>query len=220
MRRAMPGKSENKPEDVSVVVDNCEALARAFNCLVMLIHHSPRSDDDRGSGSNALDAAADVMIGCKRDSATKIAAATVRHLKDGEEGDTWQFELKPIEVGVDRDGNPIISRYVQITEEPERRTALACGKPLSAEQQRVFDILVGAVAEVGIIGLAGSAAPANTCAITRDTFTEFLKRNGWWDAANDSSARAKMSSRLNEIAGKHRIGLTDRYVWPVLFSAR
>jgi hypothetical protein len=220
MRRAMPGKSENKPEDVSVVVDNCEALARAFNCLVMLIHHSPRSDDDRGSGSNALDAAADVMIGCKRDSATKIATATVRHLKDGEEGDTWQFELKPIGVGVDRDGNPIVSRYVQITEEPERRTALAPGKSLSAEQQRVFDILVGAVAEVGTVGLAGSAAPANTRAITRDTFTEFLKRNGWWDAANDSSARAKMSSRLNEIAGKHRIGLTDRYVWPVLFTAR
>jgi hypothetical protein len=220
MRRAMPGKSENKPEDVSIVVDNCEALARAFNCLVMLIHHSPRSDDDRGSGSNALDAAADVMIGCKRDSATKIATATVRHLKDGEEGDTWQFELKPIEVGVDHDRNPIISRYVQITEEPERRAAPAPGKSLSAEQQRVFDILVGAVAEVGIIGLAGSAAPANTRAITRDTFTEFLKRNGWWDAANDSSARAKMSSRLNEIAGKHRIGLTDRYVWPVLFTTR
>jgi hypothetical protein len=220
MRRAMPGKSENKPEDVSVVVDNCEALARAFNCLVMLIHHSPRSDEDRGSGSNALDAAADVMIGCKRDSVTKIATAIVRHLKDGEEGDTWQFELNPIEVGVDRDGNPIISRYVQITEEPERRAAPPPGKSLSAEQQRVFDILVGAVAEVGIVGLAGSAAPANTRAITRDTFTEFLKHNGWWDAANDSSARAKMSSRLNEIAGKHRIGLTDRCVWPVLFTAR
>jgi len=89
------------------------------------IHHSPRSDDDRGSGSNALDAAADVMIGCKRDSATKVATVNVRHLKDGEEGDTWQFELMPIEVGVDRDGNPITSRYVQITQEPERRTAPA-----------------------------------------------------------------------------------------------
>jgi RecA-family ATPase len=58
LRRAMPGKSKNKQEDISIVVDNCEALARAFDALVMLAHHSPRSDDQRGSGSNALDAAA------------------------------------------------------------------------------------------------------------------------------------------------------------------
>jgi len=61
LRRAMPGKSENEQKDVSIVVNNCEALARAFGCLVMLVHHSPRSDDQRGSGSNAVDAAADLM---------------------------------------------------------------------------------------------------------------------------------------------------------------
>jgi hypothetical protein len=216
MRRAMPGKSENKPEDISVVVDNCEALAREFNCLVALIHHSPRSDDDRSSGSNALDAAADALIGCKRDPATKIATVTVHHLKDGEEGDTWQFELRPIEIGIDRDGQPINSCYVQITQEPERKTTPAKPKELTAEQQRVYDILVNAVAEAGVAGLAGSAAPANTRAVTRDILSEYLKKQGWWDTANDDSSRAKMSRRLNEIAGKHRIGLTDRCVWPAL----
>jgi hypothetical protein len=216
MRRAMPGKSENKPEDISVVVDNCEALAREFNCLVALIHHSPRSDDDRSSGSNALDAAADALIGCKRDPATKIATVTVHHLKDGEGGDTWQFELRPIDVGVDRDGNPITSCYVQITQEPDRKTPPVKSKELTAEQQRVYDILVNAVADVGVAGLAGSTAPANTRAVTRDTLTEYLKKQGWWDTANDDSSRAKMSRRLNEIAGKHRIGLTDRCAWPAL----
>jgi hypothetical protein len=127
MRRAMPGKSENKQEDISIIVENCEALAREFNCLVVLVHHSPRSDDDRGSGSNATDGAADVMIGCKRDEVTKIATVAVHRLKDGEEGATWQFELRPIEVGIDRDGNPIRSCYVEITQEPERQVAAKAG---------------------------------------------------------------------------------------------
>ena len=48
LRRSMPGKSENEQKDVSIVLDNCEASARAFGCLVILVHHSPRSNDERG----------------------------------------------------------------------------------------------------------------------------------------------------------------------------
>jgi hypothetical protein len=33
----------------------------------------------------------------------------VARRKDGEEGDKWAFELRVVEVGVDRDGNPITS---------------------------------------------------------------------------------------------------------------
>ena len=124
MRRAMPGKSENEQKDISILVDNCEALARAFDCLVFLVHHSPRSDDQRGSGSNALDAAADLMWSVIRPDDTKLTAnATVARRKDGEEGDMWAFELRVVEVGVDRDGNPITSCSVEVTKEPERKTA-------------------------------------------------------------------------------------------------
>lgn len=216
MRRSMPGKSENEQKDVSLVIDNCEALSREFGCLVVLVHHSPRSDDDRGSGSNAVDAAADAMIGVKRDPATKIATATVLRLKDGEEGDAWSFELRPIEVGVDRDGRPIVSRYVQITEEPERNSTTAKAHvKLSAEQQRIYDILLEAVAAQGIVGLAGSMAPPGILTITRATLVEYLKRGGWWDKEKDHSSRSKISARLNELAGKHAIGLTEQHVWPV-----
>jgi hypothetical protein len=123
MRRAISGKSENEQKDMSILIDNCEALARAFDCLVVLIHHSPRSDDQRGSGSNALDGAADMMWSVIRPDDTKLTAnATVARTKDGEEGDTWTFELRVVEVGTDRDGNPIMSCSVEVTVEPERKT--------------------------------------------------------------------------------------------------
>jgi hypothetical protein len=159
MRRAMPGKSENDQKDVSVVIDNCESLARAFDCLVALVHHSPRSDDDRGSGSNAVDAAADAIIGCKRDQTSKIATASVLRLKDGEEGDSWSFGLRPLVIGIERQGRPIESCYVEVTTAPERRPTAAKSAKLTEAQQRVYNILVGAVAEAGDVG-RGAAWPA------------------------------------------------------------
>jgi hypothetical protein len=214
----MPGKSENEQKDLSIVVDNCEALARAFNCLVMLAHHSPRSDDNRGSGSNALDAAADLMIGVTRDEATGEATATVARYKDGEEGDTWSFALSRVEIGVDRGGNPIVSCHVDVTIEPERRAARKAKEKPSAAQQRVYDILVDATLEAGVAGQAGLAAPRSMRAITRDTLKTYLKKKGWWkggDAKADNSSRSQMSDRLNELAGKRLIGLTAEHVWLV-----
>ena len=162
VRRAMPGKSENKQEDMSLLVDNCEALARAFDCLVMAVHHSPRSDDTRGSGSNALDAAADVMWGVTRSEQGGPATARLCRYKDGQEGASWVFDVRPTEIGRSRDGAPITTCYVEIVTEPERT-----GKPagrfspekLPDAQRRFYQIIVEAIAGSGVADLAGEAAP-------------------------------------------------------------
>ena len=213
-RRSMPGKSENEQKDVSIVVDNCEALGRAFDCLVMLAHHSPRSDDTRTSGSNALDAAADLMISVIRPDGCPSATATVVRYKDGEEGDAWTFELRPAEIGIDREGNPIMSCSVEVTAEPARKIAAAKSSPLSPAQQRVFDIVLGAVADSGVAGLAGEAAPPGTRAVDRETLKAYAKTSGWWDEEDDKSSRTRFAARLNELAGKRVIGLTAAHVWP------
>jgi hypothetical protein len=215
LRRAMPGKSENEQKDVSIVVDNCEALARAFGCLVILVHHSPRSDDQRGSGSNAIDAAADLMWSVVRpDEARRSATATVVRYKDGEEGDTWTFELQPAEIGADRDGNAIISCSVEVTTEPERRKPISKARALSDAQQRVFDILLNASIEAGVAGLAGDAAPRGARAVTRDMLKSYAKAAGWWSDEDDKSSRTRFAARLNELAAKRAIGLTAAHVWP------
>jgi RecA/RadA recombinase len=215
MRRSMPGKSENEQKDVSVVVDNCEALARAFGCLVILVHHSPRSNDQRGSGSNALDAAADFMMSVIRpDASSRSATASIVHYKDGEEGDTWTFELCPTEIGIDRNGNPIMSCSVDVTAEPERKITAAKSSSLSPAQQRVFDIVVTACIDDGVAGLAGDAAPPGTRAVTREILKGYAKSAGWWDDSNDKSSRTKFGARLNELARKRAIGLTAAHIWP------
>jgi hypothetical protein len=219
VRRSMPGKSENKIEDMSVWVENAEHISRTFNCLVMGVHHSPRSDETRGSGSNSLDAACDVMLGVVRDEATGISTVRVAEFKDGEEGDTWSFGLRQVQIGVARDGSPISSCTVNILTEPARKSAGA--KATSADklppaQRRLYDIIVQAVAETGKADLAGELAPRGTIAISRDTLKKYTKRGGWWDTTDkttDKNSAGRFSNTLIALAGKHVIGVTAEHLW-------
>ena len=136
------------------------------------------------------------------------ATASVVRYKDGEEGDTWTFELRPTELGTDREGNPITSCSVEITTEPARKRSAAKSSPLSLAQQRIFDILLTATIEAGVPGLAGEEAPRGVRAITRETLKAHAKAKGWWDDSDDKSSRTRFAARLNELAGKRAIGLT------------
>jgi len=217
LRRAMPGKSESDVKDISTFVANCDALAKHFGAHVATVHHSPRSDNTRSSGSNALDAAADVMWSVVRQAGTMRATVTVATLKDGEEGDTWTFELRPEPVGTDREGAEVSACYVQVTSPPAMRKDSPPVKPtVSASQRRFLDIIIKAVTEAGA-PVKGSAVgpPASINAITRDLLKTYTKTEGWWDLEDDHSSRSKFSSRLNELAGKKLIGLTATHVWMV-----
>jgi hypothetical protein len=218
LRRAMPGKSENEQKDVSIVVDNLESIARHFGALVLAVHHSPRSDDRRGSGSNAIDAAADVMWSVTREEGSPRAIATVVRFKDGEEGDAWSFELQQREIGTASDGSPISSCHVEIIEQPNRKSDGA--KPARAQpspkQRRVYDIVVEAIAAEGLVGADGEAAPKGTRAVTRETAKRFAKQKGWWDSTDkntEKSSNSNWNARLNELAGKSFLGLTETCVW-------
>lgn len=205
MRRAMPGKSENEQKDVSVVVDNCEALARAFNCLVFLVHHSPRSTDERGSGSNAVDAAADLMWSVARDESSGEATATVARYKDGEEGDTWSFRLRTLEIATDRDGNPINSCAVEITAEPERKAgSRSKRKPMSGLGKKFYDALCDALAGENVATVRGRKA------VSKDDWRREAQARGLIDLTVADKDEIKRNRSLFD---KYRLQLiTENYV--------
>lgn len=208
LRRAMPGKSENEQKDVSIVVDNCEALARAFGCLVIPAHHSPRSDDQRGSGSNALDAAADLMWSVIRDENRGGATATVVRYKDGEEGDTWAFELRPVDIATDRDGNPVTSCAVEVTTEPERKAATAVKKghasPLAL---KYLDALLNVLAGEVVTQVRGRKA-----ATTAAWRAECVER-GLLDPEKADSARSLLSKNRAALVTANRVACEGDLTW-------
>lgn len=58
---------ENATADMSAFVRGCDLLRNATGASVLAVHHKGYGADDRGRGSTALEAAADVVILCARD---------------------------------------------------------------------------------------------------------------------------------------------------------
>jgi hypothetical protein len=67
LARAMTGMSDSDTATMSAFVDNCDTIAKAFDCFVGVVHHSPRADETRSRGSNVLDGAADVIVSVVKD---------------------------------------------------------------------------------------------------------------------------------------------------------
>jgi hypothetical protein len=151
LRRAIPGKAENKQEDMSVFVNNCGEIAASFGAHVHTIHHTPRADDSHGSGSNALDAASDVILRVRRVGDTTRSTATVDRLKDGPDksnGAGFGFELVQLQVGADRNGDPVMSCSVDVTEDKEApKVARSMTKKVGGRPPRNNAVFVNAFIE-------------------------------------------------------------------------
>jgi AAA domain-containing protein len=213
LRRAIPGKSENEQKDMSVFVANCDALATAFGCHVPAVHHSPRSDDGRTSGTNSLEGALDCGWSVGRDNGTSRATVTLARMKDGEEGDTWSVELRPLDIGTDRTGRPITTCYVELTDPPARRetrSAPAKAPTLTATERAFFDILDRAIAEAGEYSAPG--LPPSARAVTRDMLKSYCRTAGLWNESTPDAQRTKFNTRLETLAGKHTIARTAEHV--------
>jgi hypothetical protein len=105
------GAGKENTDDMATYVGNCGRIASEFDCCVMPVHHRPKdaeSDDPRGHSS--LRGGADTIIICE---AGKPRRARVKKQKDGEEGETFLFDLASVELGLDEDGEAVFSCFVR-----------------------------------------------------------------------------------------------------------
>src|SRR5258708_31757393 len=103
MNRSLAG-SENKDVDMAAYIRAADALQKAFNCLVVIIHHCG-IDESRPRGHSSQTGAVDVQISVKKDAAG-IMTTTVELAKDMAEGATPQGHLKGADLGLVQDEDP------------------------------------------------------------------------------------------------------------------
>jgi hypothetical protein len=182
LRRAIPGKDESSPKDMSVFLKNFELISEAFACLTSAVHHSPRSDDGRSSGSNALDGGADCMWGSVRGDGD-LATVTVHRMKDGREGEEWASSLKEVAVGVDKNGKEITSCVIELADTEVVRVIVDKRKrrrKLRGHAADALECLHEALAEVGDMQVS-NRIPANTRSVSIETWKQY------WDAQSISN---------------------------------
>ena len=112
---------ENKAQDAKTMLDACAELMDAFNCAVVLVHHTGVSDEaqHRARGSSAWRGALDIEISIVPGNAKGDPIQVVqRKSKDAELAEDLVAELVsvPIDGWLDEDGEQVTSAIVALTD--------------------------------------------------------------------------------------------------------
>lgn len=134
LNRAMVGGDENSSRDMSLLWQACGHLTAATGGLVILNHH-PGKDAERGPrGHSSVTATVDASIVVTE--AKGLRSWKSDKVKDGPKAQPVGFELCPIVLSVDEDGEEVTSCYVEVDSEDAVQS-----QPLSVHAQLFLDML-------------------------------------------------------------------------------
>lgn len=145
------GAGKENTDDLAVYVSNCGALSAEFGCCVMPVHHRPKdaeSTEPRGHGS--LKGGVDTVILVE---AGKPKRARITKQKDDEERELLLFNLQPVELGLDDEGDEVTSCVLVPTlvdTNPAADPFARAVAKLSAGARLVFEQLGETIANEGI----------------------------------------------------------------------
>jgi hypothetical protein len=117
LARAMSGGDENSSQDVGALIASADRL-RETGAHVMLVHHFGKDKSRGGRGHSSVLGALDTQMFIENHT------LTVTDQRDMDCVDPVHFKLRPMQVGVDEDGEPVTSCCVEISDKPaqsERR---------------------------------------------------------------------------------------------------
>jgi hypothetical protein len=97
------------------VVKNCQRVHRAFECVVVLVHHSGKDEARGARGWSGIRAAVDTEIEITKigEGPSATHNAHIAKQKDGEDGADYPFKLVCVELGTNDDGDHISSCTVE-----------------------------------------------------------------------------------------------------------
>jgi hypothetical protein len=111
LAQTTPGADENSAEGMGKALASCKALHKATGATILLIHHAGKDASKGLRGWSGFDGMCDAVIEVTRDGDRR--AATVRKLKDGQDGAVYPFKLVVVPIGKDEDGDVIDSCVVE-----------------------------------------------------------------------------------------------------------
>lgn len=109
--RAMAGADEKDGKDMGLLVQSCDRVRQETGATVLLIHHSGKDPTKGARGHSSLRAAVDTEI--EVSGLVNPRQAKVTKQRDLPCGDTFAFDLEPVEIGTDEEtGEPVTACVV------------------------------------------------------------------------------------------------------------
>lgn len=146
------GSGKENTDDMATYVANLQRVQSEFRTCVLAVHHRPlASDSTEPRGHGSLKAGVDSVVLVEA-GVTKKASLTKQ--KDGETGQPVLFNIRPITLGEDEDGEPVTSCVVEPTNVDMNRSAdpkLKALAKLNDRQRIVLERIRDALEHDGVL---------------------------------------------------------------------
>ena len=211
------GGDENQAKDQNRALANPRRVQEQTGVHVAIIHHTGKNEERGARGSNAHLGDVDAMI--QISGKKNVKTAIVTDANDQAVGKLTKFEMQIIELGVDDDGDPIITAIVD-KNDPIDLEDDQNSKALSGQVQLAFDLLLqnfydGRGRPPPDDTTRGRKYPKQTKVCTLDEWKESCQRGGL-TSSDDHKAFYKAFERAHQtLLAKHMIGELDKNVWVV-----
>jgi hypothetical protein len=221
--RMATGLEENSAKEMGLFVEAVDALKVASGACVLVVHHTGRTDGD-ARGSTAIDGAQDgewKVSRKKNDLRVKLAC---EKSKDGNENQSFAFDMEVVVTGQDEDGEDITSLVLGEQSDDDRVSVAGVVEDLKANaegltaRQKILMVLKVVEVERKGMSAAGLRRAVNEAlkeageeAMSPNTFDSTKRRMvqtgdlflrgekvSAWDPASDAQARAPRTDDLDE----------------------
>ena len=219
LARCIGEGDENSARDMGRAVTRCEAIERHFECLVGLVHHVGKDPGRGARGSNALNAAADVLIVIEKHEGH--SSARVDQMKDGQEGIEWTFRLLPFDLAETSDpptetDENVSACVVELLSDPTqaKQRETKTRKTPRGVPGDLLNVIRRGIEESGLRDVPSDVVPRNVRAIDRISLKRHCKIMAWQDQDEKPDAfRSTLSRSLSTLRQAGTIGFTEEWVW-------
>lgn len=233
--RANPGASEIDSKDIGRIIDRYSRIMEKTRAGVWIIGHKNAAGKHRGNEQlyNNIETAIDisrktvevekVKMPVMDERGRAVRVATVIKQREGIDGESFEFVLSVVEVGVTRYGKPRTSCVAVAPSNGDGDAESATAQPgkvrgmltLNAEQQSILQALQNALNESG-------EAPPDSLKLPR-SIKRVVKAKAWKDeylkiapdadTAKDNTINARMRRAAEKLQQLRVVGRVNPWVW-------
>lgn len=208
LSRAMAGGNENAPDDMGALVFNMDRIRQETGACVLFIHHSGKDTAKGARGHSLLRAAVDTEIEVVADDGGHTA--TVVKQRELPKGQSFPFNLKVVEIGVNRHGEPVTTCLVETGDGQTAGAVPEYRRRHTGHNKRALEVLADLVATSGQGGHTG--VPTGFLSVPEKWWRErFYER-----AMPGAEAQAKKKAfrrAADALISDRSVGMADGRVW-------
>jgi AAA domain len=188
-----------------------KAVADQTRTFVLGVDHFGKHIETGTRGTSVKETDADcvlALLGKEDDGRVVDPRLNTRKVRGARSGEEFPFTVRPVDIGIDDDGEPLQTLVIEWEDATTRR---APGLKLTPREARLFHLLVEAVTKGP--HSKDPRVPAGELSITREAAKAHCKERGWWDSEKEHISRSTFSRLVNFLDDKGAIGLTEDHIW-------